>query len=518
MVVAFAGHGVQFKNGDESYFCPMDAKLADKTTLVPFSEVCRQLDRCKASSKLLLVDACRNDPLADEARGVDKLDLESVTRPQEKVRPGGAAVFFSCSAGEKAFEDQDLKHGVFFHFVIEGLRGDADLDQDGTVVLPELELYTKKQVQHFVADKYQSDQKPDLIVKTNSGLAPLVTVSRERASLSAFVESANDLHIAWHGDCDLYAVSPDGKTVVLVKRSGDNIFDEFLSIWDVSSKKEIVKLPKAELGRDRGVAFSSDAKWVANEFTEDATTFGLRVYDLAAAKVRVELKGNEFVGAIAFASDGSLLWLKPGAKQCGDLRRLDSRTGAHLPVFPGGEEAVSDALAMSANGEVMARVVGGKKLEIWDVAKGKKLSQSPWPGAEGVYQFLLAPDGKSLLFPSGDSITIWDTASGQARCKIPMSVTATAFFMKTAFCSDGKTLIVRYDDEWDPADPAKDRTRLKFFDLATGKERPNSTPLDHVNNFALSCDGAKLATLHRMPKNEWLVKVGDLPMSVRRKP
>ncbi|GEM_PF-2828663 len=43
-----------------------------------------------------------------------------MTRPPEKLRPGGAAILFSCSAGEKAFEDPELKHGVFFHFVIEG--------------------------------------------------------------------------------------------------------------------------------------------------------------------------------------------------------------------------------------------------------------------------------------------------------------------------------------------------------------------------------------------------------------
>ena len=46
VLIAFAGHGVQFQGEDGSYFCPMDAKL----------------EKCGAGLKVLLVDACRNDP------------------------------------------------------------------------------------------------------------------------------------------------------------------------------------------------------------------------------------------------------------------------------------------------------------------------------------------------------------------------------------------------------------------------------------------------------------------------
>src|SRR5688572_1512364 len=34
VVIAFAGHGVQFQNESEAYFCPADARLADRSTLV----------------------------------------------------------------------------------------------------------------------------------------------------------------------------------------------------------------------------------------------------------------------------------------------------------------------------------------------------------------------------------------------------------------------------------------------------------------------------------------------------
>src|SRR5262245_14457952 len=78
VVVAFAGHGVQFRGKEENYFCPMDAKLTDKRTLIVLSEVYQEMGRCKAGFKLLLVDACRNDPQSDESRSRAEVQLESV--------------------------------------------------------------------------------------------------------------------------------------------------------------------------------------------------------------------------------------------------------------------------------------------------------------------------------------------------------------------------------------------------------------------------------------------------------
>ena len=82
--------------------------------------------------RLLLADACRNDPVVDRSRRVTA-DLNSVTRPQTAQPPGGVAALFSCSAGELAFEHEELKHGVFFHYLIKGLQGEADLDGDERV-------------------------------------------------------------------------------------------------------------------------------------------------------------------------------------------------------------------------------------------------------------------------------------------------------------------------------------------------------------------------------------------------
>jgi hypothetical protein len=111
VLVALAGHGVQFRGESESYFCPADARLADKRTLLALSAVYKALEACRAGLKVLLVDACRNDPQSENSRARSVVDLESITRPQHTPPPGGVLAFFSCSEGEKAFEHADLALG-----------------------------------------------------------------------------------------------------------------------------------------------------------------------------------------------------------------------------------------------------------------------------------------------------------------------------------------------------------------------------------------------------------------------
>ncbi|MDA1018482.1 MAG: SUMF1/EgtB/PvdO family nonheme iron enzyme, partial [Planctomycetota bacterium] len=156
VIVAFSGHGVKFKGQATSYFCPMDARIGDQANLLSLDDVYAELAKCKARKRLLLCDACRNDPFADNSLAGD-----SVTRPEPVKPPGGIAALFSCSAGQKAFEDAEFKSGVFFHFVNKGLQGAADFDKDKQVSLLELATYTRSQVKQRARAKFGAVQLPD---------------------------------------------------------------------------------------------------------------------------------------------------------------------------------------------------------------------------------------------------------------------------------------------------------------------------------------------------------------------
>ena len=176
LLVVFSGHGIQFKGEDIQYFCPQDAKVADKNTLISVNQMYTAMSTmCKARNKLLVVDACRNDPvtgLAKSAKGIE-LDPIGVKRTEP---PKGLAAIYSCRENEMSWEHPDLKHGVFLHHVIQAFQGLGDLDKDGELTLSELELYAVKNTQRFARKEFNTSQTPERLGQVE-GLMTLGMVS-----------------------------------------------------------------------------------------------------------------------------------------------------------------------------------------------------------------------------------------------------------------------------------------------------------------------------------------------------
>lgn len=162
VVVALSGHGVQFEGKKSNFFCPLDARLQDPQTLIPLDDIYRQLDECPARQKLLLVDACRNDPQSSLGRSRSVVELKTLSRPQELDVPQGIVALFSCSAGQQSYEHPDLKHGVFFYHLLQGWKGAADANRDRRLTLDELLNYTKDKTEAFAHLKLKATQIPHL--------------------------------------------------------------------------------------------------------------------------------------------------------------------------------------------------------------------------------------------------------------------------------------------------------------------------------------------------------------------
>ena len=89
LIVAFSGHGVRFADDAASYFCPIDARLDDRGTLIKLEDVYAEVARCRAKKRLLLIDACRNDPQSTLARSRRVVELESLSRPEREAAARG---------------------------------------------------------------------------------------------------------------------------------------------------------------------------------------------------------------------------------------------------------------------------------------------------------------------------------------------------------------------------------------------------------------------------------------------
>lgn len=130
ILVALNGHGLHFVGDKSGYFCPIDAQVEDRTTMIPIDTdqngqpgFFPMLQKCKAQRKLLLVNACRNDPLSNRAQASERIRLDDL---ETEPVPAGIAMLSSCSPGDKSYyydpDDERTKgrqRSLFFHHVIE---------------------------------------------------------------------------------------------------------------------------------------------------------------------------------------------------------------------------------------------------------------------------------------------------------------------------------------------------------------------------------------------------------------
>lgn len=175
VLIAFSGHGMHL--GGKSYLCPAEARLHDPGTLIPVDAIYARLQKCPAALKLFLVDACRNDPRQEGQRSFAAAD-DNRQFAQSLEPPQGILLLSSCAPGEVAREEKNLGHGVFVHFLLAGLAGEADSNRNGRVSLMELYLYANEKTKTYVAQKFVDSQRPSLKGDLDDDF-DLFTVSRQ---------------------------------------------------------------------------------------------------------------------------------------------------------------------------------------------------------------------------------------------------------------------------------------------------------------------------------------------------
>ena len=123
MLVALSGHGqelpsVRKVNDKDAFFCPVDAIREDPKKLFSLSYLTDDILAKNVGKKLVIVDACRDMP-DDSSRGSKGIQGRMIALPED------TAVLFSCRSGQRSFEKAQVKHGLFTHCLLEGLRGEA---------------------------------------------------------------------------------------------------------------------------------------------------------------------------------------------------------------------------------------------------------------------------------------------------------------------------------------------------------------------------------------------------------
>ena len=143
--VFFAGHGLASDDGEKMYLLPYDGspQLLDRTAILR-DELFSDITAANPRSVTVFLDTC----YSGTTRGADMLVAArpiSIRAKQQNI-PEGFTVFTAAGGGQTAKPLEEAKHGMFSYFLMKGMEGDADSNNDNQITAAELHQYVEQNV------------------------------------------------------------------------------------------------------------------------------------------------------------------------------------------------------------------------------------------------------------------------------------------------------------------------------------------------------------------------------------
>lgn len=259
VVVAFSGHGVGCEGS--SYLCPTEANLRKpETTMVAIDELVEQLLTCSARQRVILMDACRNvtsgSGRAVEVEGLADW-LSATDRFVPKIKPPRnqeLALLASCDDRQRSYEDDQLGHGIFTHFLLDAMRGRA-VDENGYVevtrLFPRVRMKTKK----MASDRFGHAQTP-----VQSGYIGAIRLGKFTTLIDEDFKSVDIGGLPagpWRGDTDvLVDVDPARRKFLCATGDGGWVY---ASDIQVSGEFEL----RTNVAYNRQSSYDTNSTWIA---------------------------------------------------------------------------------------------------------------------------------------------------------------------------------------------------------------------------------------------------------------
>jgi hypothetical protein len=175
VLVYFSGHGTTAPGPDgrsHYYLIPHDGRLGDLAGTALRDDVVEELvGQIPAKQVVIFLDACFSGRAGQVARvkGVSPGAAAPTAGGIFVEAAQGRVVISASRADQPSIEDPATRHGVFTHFLLEGLGGGADLDRDGKITVLEAFQYLSAKVREYTQQRFQLDQQPVLEVRGMSG-------------------------------------------------------------------------------------------------------------------------------------------------------------------------------------------------------------------------------------------------------------------------------------------------------------------------------------------------------------
>lgn len=169
----FSGHGETINR--QIGICPYDYTGAVRD-LITDDTIQYILKSSRAKHKVCFIEACKTE--AQSAGLINPVILENFNKQRRNI-DGGMAYITSTEAGKKSWGNREIG-GYFTHYLIRGLEGKANVNQDAYITVKELFDY----VQTGVKDYSKQKQIPQINRKGYDTQMPLMVIPEKIVDLT----------------------------------------------------------------------------------------------------------------------------------------------------------------------------------------------------------------------------------------------------------------------------------------------------------------------------------------------
>ncbi|MES2947527.1 MAG: caspase family protein [Pseudomonadota bacterium] len=249
-LVFYAGHGMQVKG--ENYLVPSEAELRSEADIddesLNVNYLMAQLDNAKNPFNVVILDACRNDPIS---RG-----WRSVSRGLAQIEaPVGSVIIFSTAPGTVAFDGVG-RNGLFTKHLLKNLTA------------PGLSLEEMiKQVSRGVTEESR----------------------KEGINQTPWWNSSFTGSFCFAGCIDATRV----EELVRIREQKERLERELEQAQKESAARQAVLAAQQAKSRERQTELEKQVKQLEETKSESAGTKSLAVEELTATKAQLELVRNE---------------------------------------------------------------------------------------------------------------------------------------------------------------------------------------------------------------------------------
>ena len=165
LFVYFSGHGLASEDGKDLYLLPTDGDpdLLELTALMR-NQLFDQISSLNPKSVTVFLDTCysgatRSDELLVASRPI-------FIEAEEQEVPTNFTIFSASAGKETAKVLKEAEHGLFSYFMMKGLEGDADSNNDRTITNGELHAFINKNVTRQANQTPQLNGDPNQVLVT----------------------------------------------------------------------------------------------------------------------------------------------------------------------------------------------------------------------------------------------------------------------------------------------------------------------------------------------------------------